>query len=348
MKFGIFDQNDYTDTSYPQQYEERLALGSLYEEMGFHCYHMSEHHGTPLSTTPSPSVFLAAMAQRTRTLLLGPLVYLLPAYNPLRLAEEVAMLDVLSQGRFQLGVGRGASSHEMAYLGIAPDDMQPMYVEALSIICEGLRSGVVDHKGKFWSYEQVQLSILPIQRPFPPIWMAISSPESSVWAARNKVNVVVAAPAERARAVFQTYLEESARTSADDGNTPFLGLNRYVVVAETDDEAMAIAARAWRVFYASFFKLWRRYGGVPGIRLPEDLSALHASGSAVIGSPKTVREALARQMEISGANYFSGTFVFGDMSDQEVRRSITLFGMQVMPSLAETGRHAHARLREAA
>lgn len=96
MQFGVFDQNDWSGRPIVEQYEERLSLAALYEESGFYCYHMSEHHGTPLSTTPSPSVFLAALSQRTTRLRFGPLVFLLPGYNPLRLIEEIGMLDNLS------------------------------------------------------------------------------------------------------------------------------------------------------------------------------------------------------------------------------------------------------------
>src|SRR5690348_2470516 len=143
MKFGIFDQNDWTGRRVSDQYNMRFELASLYEALGFHIYHVSEHHGTPLSTAPSPSVFLAALSQRTNTIRLGPLVYLLPAYEPLRLAEEISMLDHLSEGRFEFGVGRGASPHEMGFFGIAPDDMNPMYIEALTILTAAFEKGVL-------------------------------------------------------------------------------------------------------------------------------------------------------------------------------------------------------------
>ena len=113
MQFGIFDQNDRGPYPLGQQYENRLQLIEFYDSAGFRTYHMSEHHSTPLNLTPSPSVFLAAAAQRTRRLRLGALVYILPAHHPLRLAEEICMLDHLCHGRLEVGVGRGASPHEI-------------------------------------------------------------------------------------------------------------------------------------------------------------------------------------------------------------------------------------------
>ena len=120
MQFGVFDQNDLGTLPLADQYENRLRLIEFYDRSGFRTYHMSEHHSTPLSMTPSPSVFLAAVAQRTQRIRLGPLVYVLPMHHPLRLAEEICMLDHLSRGRFEWGVGRGASPHELEDLGSIP------------------------------------------------------------------------------------------------------------------------------------------------------------------------------------------------------------------------------------
>ena len=350
MRFGTFDQNDHGGrVSTAVQYEQRLQLAELYEKSGFYCYHMSEHHGTPLSTTPSPSVFLAALSQRTRTLRFGPLVYLLPAYNPLRLAEEISMLDNLSNGRFEFGVGRGASPHEMGYLGVAPETMQPMYHEAEKILHDGLIHGVLNHQGAFWSYDNVELSIRPVQSPRPPMWVATSgSPDSAIWPARYRANIIVGAPAAKARPVFQRYIEEAALTPDTAVVSVCMGINRYIIVGESDQAALDIAHRAWGVFYSSFIKLWHRHGGTPGIRLPEDFSQLRESGFAVVGSAATVRDALAVQLEESGANFLSGSFIFGDMSFEEASRSVQRFALDVMPALSVVGREAHERLLKAA
>ena len=113
MQFGIFDQNDRGPYPLGEQYENRLQLIEFYDRAGFRTYHMSEHHSTPLNLTPSPSVFLAAVTQRTTRIRLGALVYVLPTHHPLRLAEEICMLDHLSGGRIEIGIGRGASPHEL-------------------------------------------------------------------------------------------------------------------------------------------------------------------------------------------------------------------------------------------
>src|SRR3981081_4224916 len=108
MEFGVFDHLDRYDIPLHEYYEARLKLIELYDAAGFYAYHLAEHHATPLGMAPSPRVFLAAVAQRTRRLRFGPMVYALPLYHPLRLIEEICMLDQMSGGRLPIGIGPGA------------------------------------------------------------------------------------------------------------------------------------------------------------------------------------------------------------------------------------------------
>src|ERR1700720_1758579 len=130
IAFGIFDHLERRDEPLDRIYEERLQMVAAADAAGFFCYHIAEHHATPLGLAPSPGIFLSAVAARTRRIHMGPLVYLLPLYNPLRLVQEICMLDQISSGRFELGVGRGISPIETAYYGVKPDDRQKMYLEA--------------------------------------------------------------------------------------------------------------------------------------------------------------------------------------------------------------------------
>jgi alkanesulfonate monooxygenase SsuD/methylene tetrahydromethanopterin reductase-like flavin-dependent oxidoreductase (luciferase family) len=344
MKFGIFDQNDRGHESLHQQYSSRLELAQLYEQCGFYCYQMSEHHGTPLSTTPSPSVFLAALSQRTKTLRFGPLVYLLPIYNPLRLVEEICMLDQLSLGRFEFGIGRGASLHEIGYFGVEPDDMRARYEESLGFILNGLKTGVMKGPGRYWQYDDVELPVAPYQRPHPPVWQAVGSPESTAWPAHHGVNIVSAAPATKARAVIERYWAERrmATELAADGSEPHVGLQRYIVVADSDAAAFLLGRRAWKVFYESFIRLWDRYGTQPGNKLPAEFETIVASGNALVGSAETVTRLLTEQIAISGANFLSASFMFGDMTFEEGRSSISAFSQRVMPVLRPAGMNAPA------
>jgi len=147
MEFGVFDHLDRNDLPLKDYYETRLQLIEAYERAGFYAYHLAEHHATPLGMAPSPSVLLAAVAQRTHRLRFGPLVYALPLHHPIRLIEEISMLDQLSGGRLEIGFGRGASPMEIALYGQDPAKAERIYGESLEIILEGLTTGAVDFHG---------------------------------------------------------------------------------------------------------------------------------------------------------------------------------------------------------
>src|SRR5262245_50158137 len=152
MQFAVFDHLDFSGLPLGEHYENRLKLVEAYDRLGIRTYHLAEHHATPLGMAPSPSVFLAAVAQRTRHLRFGPLVYTLGLQHPLRVAEEVCMLDQMSGGRLELGVGRGVSPYEVAYYGVDPAKAQAMYIEALQVILAALASKPLDHTGEFYKF----------------------------------------------------------------------------------------------------------------------------------------------------------------------------------------------------
>ena len=118
MKFGVFEHMDDSGVPLGEQIENRMRLAEAYDRHGFYAYHLAEHHGTPLGLAPSPGLFMDAVAQRTKRLRFGPLVYLLPLYHPLRLIEEICMLDQMSGGRLEVGVGRGVSPIEVGFFGV--------------------------------------------------------------------------------------------------------------------------------------------------------------------------------------------------------------------------------------
>ena len=252
MQFGIFDQNDHGPYPLGEQYENRLQLIEFYDSAGFRTYHMSEHHSTPLNLTPSPSVFLAAVAQRTKRLRLGALVYVLPAHHPLRLAEEICMLDHLSRGRIEVGIGRGASPHELHYFGVDPDHAQAMYVEAYSVLMQALTQDEVDFRGKHYHFENVPIDIKPAQLPHPPLWYAVPVPEGAVWPAQNAINIVCGGPLPRVREITDRYRAEWAAARRQAEQLPLLGINRFVVAADTDRDAMELGRRRVAVILCEF------------------------------------------------------------------------------------------------
>src|SRR5712692_2704468 len=170
MDVGIFDHLDRRDVPLHEHYESRLRLLEKYDAAGFSAYHLAEHHATPLGLAPVPGIFLAAATQRTRRIRLGPCVYLLPLYDPLRLIEEVCMLDHLSRGRLELGVGRGVSPYELAYFGVDAADSREIFEEALAVLVAGLTSKRLTFEGKHFRYQDVPMELQSLQQPYPPLW----------------------------------------------------------------------------------------------------------------------------------------------------------------------------------
>jgi alkanesulfonate monooxygenase SsuD/methylene tetrahydromethanopterin reductase-like flavin-dependent oxidoreductase (luciferase family) len=339
MQFGIFDQNDHGPYPLAEQYENRLKLIAFYDRAGFRTYHMSEHHSTPLNLAPSPSVFLAAIAQRTERLRLGALVYVLPAHHPLRLAEEICMLDHLSRGRLEVGIGRGASPHELAYFGLDPEAAPEMYVEAYNVIMQALTRDEVNFAGKHYQFAEVPIEMRPLQRPHPPLWYAVPVPDGAAWPAQNRINIVCGGPLVRVREITDRYRAAWAAEGRSPTELPLLGINRFVVAADSDREAMALGRRAWPVFYRSFMKLWKLHGTQPRYaRIPEDFDSVVENGVAIAGSPGTIRDRVRRMTEEAGANYFISQFSFGDLAHDEVMHSVGIFAREMLP--AQRGRVA--------
>jgi alkanesulfonate monooxygenase SsuD/methylene tetrahydromethanopterin reductase-like flavin-dependent oxidoreductase (luciferase family) len=163
VSFGVFDWIDRGTSPVNRLYEERLKLLEAADNAGFFCYHLAEHHATPLGMAPSPALFLAAAAQHTSKIRLGPLVYLLPLYDPLRLIEEVAMLDHLSGGRLELGIGRGVSPYELRNFGVNPENSRAMFDEALAILLKGLSGERLDFSGAYYHYADVPMELHSLQ-----------------------------------------------------------------------------------------------------------------------------------------------------------------------------------------
>jgi alkanesulfonate monooxygenase SsuD/methylene tetrahydromethanopterin reductase-like flavin-dependent oxidoreductase (luciferase family) len=336
MQFGVFDHMDASGEPLAELFENRLKLAEAYDRIGLYALHVAEHHSTPLGMSPSPSVFFALAAQRTRRLRLGPLVYTLPLYHPLRLAEEICTLDQLSGGRLELGVGRGVSPLEIATFGVDPGKSQAMYLEAFEVVIKALGSRSVTFHGEHYKFDDVPFILEPVQKPHPPLWYGVFNAESTEWAAKAGVNVVTNLPAEAVRAITDRYREHWAGLGRDPKRIPFMGMNRHMVIAETDREAMEIGRRAYRRWYANFTSLWRRRNiALPkNIAYSEEFDGIVKSGQAIAGSPQTVREAIARQTAQSGVNYVLMRLAFGDLSLEESLHSADLFAREVMPGLS--------------
>lgn len=336
LTFGVFDHLDADGLPLGEMLEKRLKLVELMDREGFYGFHMAEHHSTPLGWVPSPSVFASAVFQRTRRLRAGPLVYVLPMYHPLRVYEEVCMLDHMSGGRMMFGVGRGAALVEHQRYGVDPAHAPAMYHEAFAVIMKACESDVLNFEGKYYNFKDYIVQSRPVQRPHPPIWYGAPNADAVAWAAPNAVNVVSLGPAARARAITDRYRKDWADLGRKASDIPMMGITRHIVVAPTDTEAKAMARRAYAIWREAIELLWKR-SGVPFVLAPvypATFDELEAIGNGVAGSPSTVRDYVARLHEESGVNYVLAQMMFGDLSYEEASTSLQLFARDVVPAFA--------------
>lgn len=338
MDFGIFDHVERKKgLPLAETYRERRTLARIADEVGCYCYHVSEHHGTPLSMAPSPNVLLAALAMETTRMHIGPLGALLPLYEPLRLVEEVCMLDQLSEGRLELGIGRGVSKIELKFYNVDADRTRAMFEEALEVLKRGLTQPTLDFTGEFYDYDTVPMELSPAQRPHPPIWYPTSNLQSVPWVAKNGFNTIFAGElshiAEQVTA-YQENLDPAVRGTAK------FGIHPFIVVAPTDAEAMEVGESAYHAHHAnlSYLSAWQGRRGqltrTQNLKAPATLAEAVSQGWAAAGSPEAVRDQLGAILGETGCNYVLYTPISGNTPLPFATRALELFAAKVLPGLS--------------
>ena len=327
VNFGLFDHLDKRSESINKTFKDRIEMICAAEQAGFRTYHLAEHHSTPLGMGPSPSVFLAAVAQATTQIKLGPLVYLLPLYEPLRLIEEICMLDHLSDGRFEVGVGRGVSPIELGFFGVDADLSNDIANESLSIIKMGLQNDRLDFKGKYFNYDNVPLSMSPFQEQIP-FWAASMSPAGLENAAKNQMHSALLGSCDMVANAVATYRESVPR--GVDGRLQ--GMLRLIVVADNEQKAEALAREALADWFGKLTKLWKEYNvEAPMVGALGDYDVARNIGALIVGTAEQVSETLAQQIEETEVNYILAQMAFGNLPHNDEMRSLELFAEQVMP-----------------
>ena len=249
LQFGVFDHIEpVPDTPLDQIYRQRLEQIRRFDSAGFYGYHLAEHH-TPAvhSLAPSQNVFLAAAALQTEKLRLGPCIYVLPLHHPIRLIEEISMLDNLSGGRMDIGVGRGGVLE--AYFWGQDSDVETnfaRYLETLDIIREGLSHEELTYDGEFYKFDELPMRLRPLQQPYPPFWYMRNVETAAI----DGMHTIIVgsldsfeANVKRYREAWEQHQGVGARNMQ--GEEPKIGLVNHMVIAETDEEAVKIATPAW-------------------------------------------------------------------------------------------------------
>lgn len=331
LKFGVFDHMDESGETLHMQYRDRLQIAEACDKAGFHAYHLAEHHGTPHGAAPSPNLFLAAVAGRTTKLRLSPLVMLLNLYHPLRAFEEICMLDQMSGGRVDLGIGRGASPIELAFFGISQEEAQDRYREAADIVLQAMHSESLNHSGRYFKLENVPITLSPYQQPHPPLWYGTTNPDTAAWAADHLMNIACIGPVAAIRTITDAY-KVRWNSKPQTKPMPLLGMVRHIVIAKTDGDARGLAVPAYARWYKTLTHLNRMRDLPIHLTLPETFDQASAEGHSITGSISTVRDALIQQTRESGATYLMCHIAFGDLPVTATLETVAALKSEIMPT----------------
>ena len=261
MKFGIFYEHQLprpwsADSEY-RLLHESLAQIELADGLGYdYAWEVEHHFLEEYSHSSAPEVFLGAASQRTRRIRLGHGVIQLPTNHPIRVAERVATLDLLSGGRVELGLGEAQGPVELHPFGRRVRDKRDVWEEAVRALIPCFTQTSVEFHGRFFDFDDVRVIPKPMQQPHPPLWYGLSHAAGAEWSATNRVNVLANGPSEVSAPLFDRYREVWERKHGG-GAMPKLGISRHVVVAATEARAEALARSNYAIWYANLTKLWR-------------------------------------------------------------------------------------------
>lgn len=347
MKFGVFYLfSEFAGVPQAQIFNETLTEVEYAEELGFDAVWLPEHHFSVYGTLGNPFVLAAAIAQRTKRMQIGTAVMVLPLQHPLRIAEDGALVDVLSNGRLLMGVGRGYQNPEFDTLGVPQADSRAMFDESLDIIVKAWTEDSFSHQGRFWRMENTTVYPKPIQKPHPPIYWAAASPETYALAARKGYSLLRSPNFSTMGTVentFRDYLSQLRESgfNPDQMEHP-TAIKLYV--APTDEEAKrdGIPHAMW--FFRTLASLVPGAAGRPTrpgyeqyANIPDTLAKMTEEDlwewGVCYGSPERVTERLRLFIERTGTNHILAHMKIGGLDHAKMMRSMELFAKHVMPAL---------------
>ncbi len=307
MKVGVLQFFSWPGRHGPLQevYSRALERIEIMDRTGFDAVWLAEHHFTTFSVCPSVHMLGVAAASRTRTLKIGTAVSLAALYHPLRLAEEVALLDVLSGGRVCWGAGRGFAPTEFQAFGVPPAESADRFREAVEIVLKAWTQERLSHESAHFRFDNVEVLPKPLQRPHPPVWMAASSESAVDWAASQGFSIMMDPHSTFADigGKRQRYAEGLAAAGFSDAGRD-IPMARLMALAPTMAEAEEVARRGaqWLVdAYAGpqhrkSLQRARDYGG-------KEPAQYYVEDVIIHGTPESVRERIAELKETINLNY---------------------------------------------
>lgn len=332
-------------------FAEHMALGDLAEPLGFDSLFALEHHFTGYAMSPAPLQLLSYYAGRTKRIALGTAVIVLPWHDPIRVAEEIALLDVISGGRCLFGFGRGAASVEYAGFRIPMEEARPRFAEAAQIIVQALAHEVFDWDGEFFHIPRMSIRPRPISHPERRFYASSVSPESAEIMAKLGFGVLVIMQNEwpLAAADIQRY-RDMASSVGHTPRPPIILTNISVAEsrAEAQERAMQYLSRKWDSIdhhyhfsdghlatvqgYEFYGKMTKTYAKMQDDGFRQQATEFYVK-LQIVGTPDECLQQLAELQRLTGTNHLVTEFAYGGMPHEEAELNMRLFAERVMPVL---------------
>ena len=342
MKFGLFSLFDFfqdrqNEVSY---YQDTLDLVIRSEQLGFDSVWLGEEHFYSFGICPSPQLFLTALARETTTLRLGTAISLLPFENPLRKAEDFAMLDILSGGRLDFGVGRGIIPKHFEGFCVPPQESQARYEEALSIIRQAWTQDSFSYQGQFWQVPELSLSPKPSQKPHPPIYRGTLSMESFEAAGTIGDNAFVvpwlSAPHPEVRRRVERYRALLKEYGHSGQQTAFI----FFLFVDHDRQRALAEAKACTRNYIDLISSFVPPEAMAQLRSGDPLKAFfeliqslpdNLEERTIVGNPQDCRRRLAELRDEFGIDQVAFYMHAGARDTARAKHGLEVFAQEVMP-----------------
>jgi alkanesulfonate monooxygenase SsuD/methylene tetrahydromethanopterin reductase-like flavin-dependent oxidoreductase (luciferase family) len=348
LSFGAYALPSYhAETDPPQGAFMRRLLDLLAsaEPLGFDHIWLNEHHFDAWGgLLPSPPMLLAALSQRTKRIRLGTSISVLGMHHPLSIAEEMAMLDLMSGGRVDFGVGRGSEAYDYEAFGVDYSQAQERTLEALEVVLQAWSGEPVDHSGTHFLVPSVHVWPRPEQRPHPPVWFScLSNPEHFEWTARKGYNLLsLGFPTPVARFAELAAVYRDAWNDAGFARDGYqFGTLYHTVVCERGDRAHELAIAAFTRFLAQLRESRQRPTRfvmptrAAGLLTDQDVPSLIAEGRLIAGNPQEVADTLRYLQSEVGFTEVDMMFQLGGLSFEVAQESMQLVASEVMPLLQQ-------------
>lgn len=342
MKMGLFYVNECHDENYDRAYGEMLEQIQYGEELGFESVWLAEHHFSAYGSMPSPQVAAAAISQITKKMDIGIGVSILNFDNPVRIAEDYAMVDILSNGRLKFGAGRGYQPSEAKGLGISLERTRERFWEYVEII-QGLWSNDrFSYQGEFYQFEDLKLTPKPVQKRIP-FYHAAISPESFDLIVERGAQEFMVTPTLMVMDDVLAYTKRTIERLAEKGIKPSVHMNLQMNIADDTDQAIKNVEKEMKIYfnkvldlipgakgsqapatYERFAEVAKEFDG------PLNIGALNQSGVALLADSKEAIDRLEK-VEEAGIESMSCWFRMGDMEHRKVMRAMKRYADEVLP-----------------